>query len=373
MCRRSCTRWLPAVNSQCTSLLKFGPLSSPPPFARNRNASGGFPKARRAAISGARPRSGTIRARRPFVCFSGYPSLFERLTKTAGNGSCRRLETRKASSLQTFKRADGTQWGRYRAQYVYRCPHANCAAGVLEPGWLPASSVIDWSLRGQRIGDRTKPLAPKTRERIRLGIARHWGPLVIEAAGNAYDSTSPKHRAHGDPNGYVRAWPTSEPVKTLHTTQSKALVVANTASPAPPLLVPVEGRDRKVVSTASSALRTQSTRNETALLVPMRSHNTTKPLRDPPRHSRRRREPPRAPDAEPVRRRRDDHGDRRAHPHPHDARRPVPAGPHRADLHRRGRLRVPDARPGRDQARHGVRRQLRHRSGNQGATSSSGV
>ncbi|MEK6312065.1 MAG: DNA cytosine methyltransferase, partial [Curtobacterium sp.] len=169
--------------------------------------------------------------------------------------------------VQVFKRADGTRWGRYRAQYVYRCPHRACRVGTLEPGWLPASSIIDWSLRGQRIGDRQKPLATKTRERIRLGIQRHWGPLVVEAAGNAYDCTDPKHRAHGDPNGYVRAWPASEPLKTLHTTASKAVVVAD------PLLVPVEGREGKTAAASTLPLRTQSTRNETALLIPMRNHN----------------------------------------------------------------------------------------------------
>ncbi|MEK6342886.1 MAG: DNA cytosine methyltransferase [Curtobacterium sp.] len=177
--------------------------------------------------------------------------------------------------VQVFKRADGTRWGRYRAQYVYRCPHRACRVGTLEPGWLPASSIIDWSLRGQRIGDRQKPLATKTRERIRLGIQRHWGPLVVEAAGNAYDCTDPKHRAHGDPNGYVRAWPASEPLKTLHTTASKAVVVAD------PLLVPVEGREGKTAAASTLPLRTQSTRNETALLIPMRNHNTAKTVGDP--------------------------------------------------------------------------------------------
>lgn len=56
--------------------------------------------------------------------------------------------------------------GRYRQQYLYRCPHTRCR----NTGWLPASSAIDWSLPGTRIGDRAKPLAEKTRRRIAAGM-----------------------------------------------------------------------------------------------------------------------------------------------------------------------------------------------------------
>ncbi|MCI2958212.1 DNA cytosine methyltransferase [Agromyces atrinae] len=192
-------------------------------------------------------------------------------------------------AVQTFKKAE--QWGRYRAQYVYRCP--SCAV-VVEPAWLPAASAIDFTNVGQRIGDRDKPLAEKTRERIRKGIERHWRTLVVEAAGNAYDSTNPRHPQYGEPTGYVRAWPSEEPLRTLHTSESKALAVpplivrgegndsgakpstmpigAITASGsqflASPLLVPVEGREGKVAAPASGPMRTQSTRNETALMIP---------------------------------------------------------------------------------------------------------
>ncbi|WP_316309493.1 DNA cytosine methyltransferase [Clavibacter michiganensis] len=196
---------------------------------------------------------------------------------------------------QVFKRAE--RWGRYRAQYVYQCPKVSCRGRVLEPGWLPASSIIDWSIRGQRIGDRLRPLAPKTRERIRRGIEKHWAPVVVEAAGNAYDSTDPKHRQHGNPDGYVRAWPTADVLKTLHTTASKALVVNHlygaderrsrpVEDPLPTLvastvnaslLVPVEGRDGKYAAPAAGPLRTQSTRNETGLVVPLRTHGTAAP------------------------------------------------------------------------------------------------
>lgn len=211
------------------------------------------------------------------------------------------LEHGEVRAVRTFKKLE--QWGRYRAQYVYRCPVCRVA---VEPGWLPALSIIDWSVPVQRIGDREKPLAEKTRERIRKGIERYWRPLVVEAAGNAYDSTNPRHPAHGDPEGYVRAWPTEEPLRTLHTTSSKGvalppLIVNNVsgadssrsapiAEPLPSivaggthasLLVPVEGRVGKQAALATDPIRTQSTRNETALVIPMRNHGVAKPATEP--------------------------------------------------------------------------------------------
>lgn len=233
-------------------------------------------------------------------------------------------------AIQSFKKAE--RWGRYRAQYVYRCPKCGIA---VEPGWLPALSVIDWSIPAPRIGDREKPLAEKTRERIRKGIERYWRPLVVEAHGNAYDSTDPKHPQHGTDNGYVRAWPAEEALRTLHGSATKGVAVppflsqfrerdrnipvtdalptvvadganhalivnhvsgadasrTTSAGEALPsivagglhasLVIPVEGREGKLAAPSTDPLRTQSTRAETALLVPLRNHGVTKPAMQP--------------------------------------------------------------------------------------------
>ncbi|MFD9618480.1 DNA cytosine methyltransferase [Streptomyces virginiae] len=82
---------------------------------------------------------------------------------------------------QFFKKA-GAPWGRYRAQYTYLCPEPGCAL-VTEPVALPASEAIDWSLEGQRIGDRTKPLAAKTMARIHDGLQRYGRPLMVPVEG----------------------------------------------------------------------------------------------------------------------------------------------------------------------------------------------
>jgi DNA (cytosine-5)-methyltransferase 1 len=177
-------------------------------------------------------------------------------------------------AVQVFKKPKATV-GRYRSQYVYRCPNVKCRNAIVEPAWLPASTIIDWTLRGQRIGDRSKPLAEKTRARIAAGIARYWSPIHLEAAGNTYDAADPKHAQHGNPNSYYRAWTVDEPLRTLHTIESKALAV------------PVEGRDGKVAQPLDKALRTQTTRLETGLATPpfiaelRGGGSTARPVADP--------------------------------------------------------------------------------------------
>lgn len=156
------------------------------------------------------------------------------------------------AAMQSFKKPDSS-WGRYRAQYVYRCPNVKCRNQIVDPLYRPAADIIDWSLEGTRIGDRPKPLAEKTMARIQAGIDRYWGPTILEAAGNTYDSADPRHPAHGRPDGYMRAWPVDDPLRTVHTTMSKAIAV------------PVEGRDGKQAASVDQPLRTMTTRNETGL------------------------------------------------------------------------------------------------------------
>jgi len=114
-------------------------------------------------------------------------------------------------AMQAWKNPD-KQWGRYRSQYVYRCPKITCRNSIVEPAWLPAAAAIDWSITGQRIGDRTKPLAEKTMARIAAGIDRYWRNAGM-----------------------------------------------------PPIMTPVEGREGKEPSPATMPLRTQTTRNETGI------------------------------------------------------------------------------------------------------------
>lgn len=154
-------------------------------------------------------------------------------------------------SQQVWK--NGRTVGKYRSQYVYL--HGGCGT-VVEPGYLPAAAAIDWTLSGARIGDRTKPLAEKTRRRIAAGIAKYWSPFHLEAAGNQYDAADPKHPQHGDPNAYYRAWSTLDVIRTLHTIESKALCV------------PAGGTWNDDARPVEEPHRTMTTRETTAVVQP---------------------------------------------------------------------------------------------------------
>ncbi|WP_244296774.1 DNA cytosine methyltransferase [Paenarthrobacter nitroguajacolicus] len=159
--------------------------------------------------------------------------------------------------IQSWKNPN-YRWGRYKAQYVYRCPNTRCKNSIVEPGWLPAASAIDWKLRGQRIGDRTKPLVPKTMARIAAGLKRYHGKAVSIDAVRGAEIISPVH---------------AEPFQTQTTSYTRSL------------LIPVEGREGKQAAHVGDVLRTQTTRNETGLLVPAGGtwNDDARPLTDPMR------------------------------------------------------------------------------------------
>lgn len=82
-------------------------------------------------------------------------------------------------SIQTWKRPD-VKWGKYRQQYVYCCP--TCTS-VVEPYYYASFNCIDWTDKGQRIGDRSKPLKPKTIARIEYGRKKYNGiPFQVMVA-----------------------------------------------------------------------------------------------------------------------------------------------------------------------------------------------
>lgn len=141
-------------------------------------------------------------------------------------------------AIQHFK--NGKRWGRYRAQYVYRCPSTSCRNQIVEPGWLPAAYAIDWSIRGQKIGDRARPLADKTMARIKAGLEKHGAKrLSIDAVRGAA----------------IISDVDADPFATQTTSYTRGL------------MIPVEGRLGKWAQTTEEAMRTQTTRNETGLLT----------------------------------------------------------------------------------------------------------
>lgn len=163
---------------------------------------------------------------------------------------CPRCE-RVVAGLQTFKRQD-VRWGRYGAQYYYSCPDCAPAGQSVIPGAFPAASIIDWSLPAPVIGERSRPLAKNTRERIRRGLerlasepfgirlthrgtpkpltlplstqtARHDAAMVLPVSGNTHETT-PGNRAKDAG---------TDPLATVHGSLDRAMVFANTGGTVP--------------------------------------------------------------------------------------------------------------------------------------------
>lgn len=109
-------------------------------------------------------------------------------------------------AVQAWKKPERV-WGRYggRRQYVYRCPH--CGAEV-KPPHVPAAAVIDWTIPSERIGDREKPLKPRTIERIRAGLKKFGYLAHVDDLGHI-------HAAH---NGKVYGVDGTLPTQTTRHT-----------------------------------------------------------------------------------------------------------------------------------------------------------
>jgi len=119
------------------------------------------------------------------------------------DGHCQKHGT--IESVQAWKRPE--MWGRYgkNGQYVWRCPH--CASEVT-PAHAPASTVIDWSIKGELLSNRTRPLIERTIQRIRAGLRKFAVPVIIPYA-----------------NGDGPARPVSESLHTITTFNGMGLAM----------------------------------------------------------------------------------------------------------------------------------------------------
>jgi DNA (cytosine-5)-methyltransferase 1 len=153
------------------------------------------------------------------------------------------------TAVQWWKRP-GNDMGRYRQQYLYRCPRVACRGQVVEPAAMPAAAAIDWSIPGARIGDRAVPLKPKTIARIEAGLRRYARPITLEAAGNTFE------RRPG-----VRTWPVDEPLTTQTATATKAMAC-------PPLMVPAGGTWRDEAAPVTVPMSARTARENDGLAVP---------------------------------------------------------------------------------------------------------
>lgn len=170
---------------------------------------------------------------------------------------CARCEAG-VEGVQSWK--NGRRWGRYKTQYVYRCPR--CAQEVV-PYHFAAWNAIDWSLPAGRIGDRTRPLQERTMERIRKGIAKYGNTwLVVDVA-----------YADGE-----RARPVLAALPTQTGRRTFGMVS--------PQLVSVNDYDDRTIPVATGVMGTQTTQNKFGLLLPqivtLRNHGEAEAVTDGP-------------------------------------------------------------------------------------------
>jgi DNA (cytosine-5)-methyltransferase 1 len=77
-------------------------------------------------------------------------------------------------AIQTWKRRE--KWGRYKAQYFYRCSRCN---EQVTPYYFAAFNAIDWTIKAERIGERKNPLKPKTLARIQYGLEQYGRQIMV--------------------------------------------------------------------------------------------------------------------------------------------------------------------------------------------------
>lgn len=170
---------------------------------------------------------------------------------------CERCDTL-VEGVQSWKRL-GRRIGKYGQQYLYRCSRCNA---VVEPLVLPALAALDLADVGERIGDRSRPLAPKTLARIQWGLENLSWPVIAQVAGNTFERP-----------GYHRAWSAADsPLMTRQATGTDAIcgpALVNHAS----FYVKNFGGNAKPQDLAkplSNPLGSITTRDHHALVIPYR-------------------------------------------------------------------------------------------------------
>lgn len=154
-------------------------------------------------------------------------------------------------AMQVFKKP-GDDMGTYgrSGQYWYRCPHVTCRHQIIAPPALPSGAIIDWTDLGTPIGERARPIAESTRQRIAAGILKYAVPILAEVAGHTFE------RRPG-----VRTRPVTEPMPTQQCTNTRALC-------SPPLIVPTGGSWQTEATAVTEPVPTQQTRDCNAIAVP---------------------------------------------------------------------------------------------------------
>lgn len=151
--------------------------------------------------------------------------------------------------------------GRYQQQWHWAC--TTCGRQSL-PGVVGAQAILDFDLPTPRIGDRSRPLAQNTRDRILAGLQRYgWAPIITSGAGNTHERT---------PGNRARA--IDLPLPTQQTTLTAAYAHAPMY-----LYQTAHGGRMQPIENPHPTVTASDDRH--ALLIPMRNNGQAQSLDDP--------------------------------------------------------------------------------------------
>ena len=142
------------------------------------------------------------------------------------------------------------RYGR-NAQYFYTCPKKTCDGAMAHPMVMPAAAAIDFSKPAEKIGEKKRPIAAKTRARVAAGLRKYARPITATTAGNTFERTPG-----------VRTRPVDSPLPTAHTTASESVAWA------PGMLVPAGGSWNDEATSVGEPMRTRTTRENEAFVAP---------------------------------------------------------------------------------------------------------
>lgn len=180
--------------------------------------------------------------------------------------------TTDVNAWQWWKNAKKRKVGKYREQYLYRCPNTKCAHQVVEPYVRPAASIIEWDNLGTRIGDRKRPLVPNTIARIRAGLDVMRGRQAVVTVNHGGDANS--HRAF-DPRQLPMPARTSKIGEGLVTPPFLVKQYGGYADPRR-MAMPIDGPMGTVTANDSHSLITPG-----PFIIEYRNHATYSPVSDP--------------------------------------------------------------------------------------------
>lgn len=160
---------------------------------------------------------------------------------------------REVAAQQRWKKL-GSPWGKYQRQYRYHCP--SCHEEVI-PRYTPAATAIDWSLPIERIGERKKPLKPRTLARIEAGL-RKFGRQFLTVS-----------LEFGNESHHAR--PVTKPLPTQTTCQALGIVIPSAFQPQSFITSYYSGSN--VIHSVDEPFGTVTTQDRHALVIPTKSLN----------------------------------------------------------------------------------------------------